>query len=55
MNMVREVLHSCQAIGVEPTAASESQDINIMADHGLSATAERQLMLKLGELGWLVR
>ena len=45
MNMVREVLHSCQAIDVGATAASQSEDRNMVADHGLSATAERQLML----------
>jgi hypothetical protein len=53
-NIVRHVLHSCQATSMEDTDISHPGR-NLMVDHGWSATAERQLMLKLAELGWLVR
>ncbi len=56
-NLVMDVLHSCQAISTEVAAGShpESEDRSLIGDHVLRATAERQLMLKLGELGCLVR
>jgi len=55
VHLVRDVLHSCQAISTEGSVAPQPEDRNFIVNHGLRAASERQLMLKIGELGWLVR
>jgi hypothetical protein len=53
--LVREVLHSCQAINPEEVDLSHVKGKTFVVGYGVSAMAERQLMLKFAELGWLVR
>lgn len=54
--MVKEVLYACQAVNGRYLTMPSDDSGNFLIDPALPAPIpERQLMLKLAELGWLVR